>query len=236
MIPALEINLATRPFRNNLALWIGYGVGAALVVGFSAWNLWAAIDQASRLAELRESMSVVEAKLADLDAREATALAEIAKIDVDALAVRAERANEVIDRRALSWTRLFNRMEEVQPYEVRMVSIRPVYAGGATPQAGLDAAPDGTVPVAVEGAAQSLEAFLEFERELVMDPHFAQVEPERTQILGGGEILFTLNFLYDPEGRLGSAGEVKLPPVLPAVAELEAEEAAGRGEAPEDAP
>ncbi len=235
MIPALELNLATRPFRNNLPLWVAYGVAAALVLGFSAWNLWAAIDQARRLADLRESMSVIEAKLAELDAREAKAVAEIAEIDVEALAVRAKRANDVIDRRALSWTRLFNRMEEVQPYEVRMVSIRPVYAGG-TPQPGLDAAPDGTVPVAVEGAAQSLEAFLEFERELVMDAHFAQVEPERTQILESGEVLFTLNFLYDPEGRLGSAGEVKLPPVLPAVAELEAEEAAERGSATEVAP
>lgn len=236
MIPVLELNLATRPFRNNVALWIGYGLGTALVLGFSAWNVWAAIDQAKRLADLRESMSAVDAKLVDLEIRETNALAEVAKIDVKALAVRADRANDFIDRRALSWTRLFNRMEEVQPYEVRMVSIRPVYAGEATPQTGVGATPEGTVPVAVEGAAQSLEAFLEFERELVMDPHFAQVEPERTQIVAGGETLFTLNFLYDPEGRLGSAGEVKLPPVLPAVAELEAEEAAGRVETPEDVP
>jgi hypothetical protein len=120
---------------------------------------------------------------------------------------------------------LFNRLEEVQPYEVRMVSIRPVYAGGGRRQTGLEEAPEGTVPVKVEGAAQSLEAFLEFERALILDSHFAQVEPERTQIVGGGEVLFTLNFLYDPEGRLGDEGAVKLPPVLPAVAELEAEQA-----------
>jgi hypothetical protein len=226
MISALELNLASRPFRNNLPLWIGYGMGAVLTLGFTAWNIWAAVDQAQRTETLRSSLATVESRLGDLDRRNREAAAAIDAIDVKSLKVRARKANDVIDRRALSWTRLFNRLEEVQPYEVRMVSIRPVYAGAGRRQTGLEEVPDGTVPVKVEGAAQSLEAFLEFERALILDTHFAQVEPERTQIVSPNEVLFTVNFLYDPEGRLGDEGSVKLPPVLPAVAELEAEQAA----------
>ncbi len=242
MTPILELNLASRPFRNNTHLWLAYGLGAALVVLLTAWNVRAAIDQADRLAVLEDALATADTRLQDLEARDERAAAAIAKFDLDALVVQTRKANDVIDRRALSWTRLFNLLEGIQPYEVRMVSIRPVYAGRDARIPGVEAVPEGTVPVKVDGAAQSLEAFLEFERALLLDPHFARVEPERTQSIPSGEVVFTLDFLYDPEGRLGSGGDVTLPPILPAVAQAEAEarEAAKRllpsnGETPAEA-
>jgi hypothetical protein len=118
--------------------------------------------------------------------------------------VQSERANEVIERRALSWTRLFNQLEKVQPYGVRMASIRPVYLGDADRRTGGKDDPTlaGSVPVSVEGTAQSLEQFLEFERALLGDVHFARVEPERSSLTrNASEVLFELRFLYYPYGR-----------------------------------
>ena len=98
---------------------------------------------------------------------------------------------------------LFNLLEKVQPYEVKMVSVRPVFGAGPSSQPG---APDLTgeeiVPVNVEGMARDLTAFLDFERALMADPHFDRVAPERRTHTENGEVLFLLSFLYDPEGRV----------------------------------
>ena len=113
-----------------------------------------------------------------------------------------------------------------------MTAVRPIY-GTKRPGGGgsKDAMFEGTVPVDVEGKAQSFESFLEFERALIVDPHFASVEPIRSESpQGAQEVSFMLQFLYDPDGRL--AGEhPEIPPVLDA-ARKNAEEG---GEAPPSA-
>src|SRR4029434_3738126 len=90
------------------------------------------------------------------------------------------------------------------PYEVRMTAIRPVYGTREAASRGRTATVEGTVPVDIEGTAQSLEAFLELERALIVDPHFADVEPIRSESSPRvDEVKFQLRFLYDPDGRLG---------------------------------
>ena len=55
------------------------------------------------------------------------------------------------------------------------------------------------MPVDIEGIAQSFESFLELERALIVDPHFANVEPVRSETPpGSSEVTFQLRFLYDP--------------------------------------
>jgi len=87
------------------------------------------------------------------------------------------------------------------------------------------------VPIDVEGIAQSFESFLEFERSLIVDPHFAGVEPILSETQAGStEIKFQVRFLYDPDGRL--AGEH---PDLPHVLEAARKAAEEGGEAPPSA-
>ena len=106
-------------------------------------------------------------------------------LDLRNLTVQTTRANEIIERKAMSWTRLFNVMETVLPYEVRMRSIRPSFRIGQEQQMavrGREAIPEGALPVTVEGVAQNLEGFLEFERNLLVSSHFDRIEPERNSI------------------------------------------------------
>lgn len=201
----LDLNLATRPFRNNVLLWVGYSVGAALVLGFTIWNVHAYFDYGTRLENLRQSVGTIDRKMESLDLRSKRALGGASKFDLKYLSVQSVLANEVIERRALSWTRLFNQLEKVQPYGVRMASIRPVYLSASDRRSGSgkeDPSLVGSVPVSVEGTAQNLEQFLEFERALLGDAHFARVEPERSSLTrNGSEVLFELRFLYYPDRR-----------------------------------
>jgi hypothetical protein len=228
----LELNLASRPFRNNVPIWTGLGFLLAGVVVFSAWNVHTAIDAAQKLSALQADLGSVERRLADLDRREENAVKGARVFDPKTMQIQADKANDIILRRGLSWTRLFNTLEKVVPYEVRMSAVRPVYGTTQVGSGGSrDAVFEGTVPVDIDGSAQSFESFLELERGLIVDPHFANVEPVRSETLpGSSEVTFQLRFLYDPDGRL--AGEH---PEIPHVLEAARKAAEEGGEAPPSA-
>lgn len=229
----LELNLASLPFRNNTPIWVGHGTLLAVVLGFTAWNAHTAVTASRNLATLQADMGSAARQLQELDRREAEAVAGARQFDPKIMQVQADKANDIILRRGLSWTRLFNTLEKVVPYEVRMTAIHPDYdtRARATASGSRDKVFAGTVPVNVEGFAQSLEAFLELERSLIVDPHFANVEPVRTESpKGSAEIAFQLHFLYDPEGKVN--GEH---PELPHVLEAARKNAEDGGEAPPSA-
>jgi len=235
---ALEINLASRPFRNDAPLWAALTLVVLAVAGFTTWNVRRAFEVRAAIAAARGDMASTDQTLAGLDQREAEARRAIAAIDIAALGEGVLMANEFLVRRGMSWTKLFEQLERVQPYEVRMTSIRPMPVDRTREPAGAGAGVAAeAIPVAVNGVAQSLAAFLEFERALLLDDHFARVEPVRTEFEGDGQVQFELRFQYDPEGRLGIEAGTALPAVLPAVAEAEADSGATPGAAtPEGAP
>jgi Tfp pilus assembly protein PilN len=227
----LELNLASRPFRNNTPIWTGHGLLLAGVVAFSVWNAQTAIDTTRRLTALQADLGSVERQLADLDRREESAVKGARVFDPKTMQVQADKANDIILRRGLSWTRLFNTLEKVVPYEVRMTAVRPVYGTRSGAGGSREGVFEGTVPVDVEGTAQSFESFLELERALIVDPHFANVEPVLSESLpGASEVTFQLRFLYDPDGRL--AGEH---PEIPHVLDAARKAVEEGGEAPPSA-
>jgi Tfp pilus assembly protein PilN len=226
----LELNLATRPFHNNTPIWTAHAVLLAGVIAFTAWNVHTALDASDKLKALQADIGSVERRRSELERRDEAAVQGARVFDFKTMQVQADKANDIILRRGLSWTRLFNTLEGVVPYEVRMTSVHPIY--GASQGGGRhDGVFAGTVPVDVEGIAQSFESFLEFERALIVDPHFAGVEPVRNETPQGTlEVKFVLRFLYDPEGRL--AGEH---PDIPHVLEAARKAAEEGGEAPPSA-
>ncbi len=228
----LELNLASRPFRNNTPIWVAHGLLLGVVVVFSAWNVDTAVDATRKLKALEADIGSFERRFSELDRREETAIQGVRAFDLKALQFQADKANDIILRRGLSWTRLFNTLERVVPYEVHMTAVRPVYGTRqAAAGARRNAVFEGTVPVDVEGTAQSLEAFLEFERALIVDPHFADVEPVRSESSPGeAEVKFQLRFRYDPDGRM--AGEH---PSIPHVLDAARQAAEEGGEAPPSA-
>ncbi|HEX5044453.1 MAG TPA: hypothetical protein VFV75_16235 [Candidatus Polarisedimenticolaceae bacterium] len=191
----LDLNLASRPFRNNTLPWAGLVLLAAALAACTWWNVTSWLSVEERLQARRAVIEDVKTRFDRCDLRERKAEAALKKTDVSYLRVQAERANAVIARKALSWTRLFNILEKVQPYEVRMTRISPVFGSASS-----DTIPKGAVPVSVRGFSREIRAFLEFERSLLFDPHFDRVEPEQSSLDKNGEVEFELSFLYYPGG------------------------------------
>lgn len=195
----LDLNLATHPARNTTIVWSGYALASVLVAATTWANVSTYRDHRARGRELASQAGSFTKQQQDLEARVTRAQTAIRGYDVPALHVQAAKANEIIDWKAFSWTRLFNLMEHIQPGGVRMNTVRPVFYGAA--DTGDPRASGGAgwgLPVAVEGTARTLDDVAEFEQAIQDDPHFAFVLPEHLARSDSGEILFQLRFHYRP--------------------------------------
>ena len=198
---SLDLNLASRPFRNNTLPWVGCGVAAAMALTFTAWNVTTYARHNADLNRMQGRVDSLARNFAEFDQRGRVARRKIQEFDLAVLDTQALKANEVIEWKAFSWTGLFNRLEAVTPWNVQMHSIRPVFRGRRGNEQ-VNLASDGIdrIPVAVEGTARDMLAMLDFQRALMADPYFDFPDPERSDKLESGEWQFALRFDYYPGG------------------------------------
>jgi len=121
----LRTNLASRPFYNERAVRVALGALAIVMVALTLFNV-------ARLATLRASQSrlAAQSERAETRARELRADAQKIRqaLETETVAVvqtQAGQANDLIERRAFSWTELFNRFEATLPQDVRILSVQP---------------------------------------------------------------------------------------------------------------
>jgi len=243
---SLDLNLATRPFRNNTLLWVGYSLAVVLLGAFTVWNALTYQQYRTRLRELRADIDSFNVQEQQLEVRERRAQSGIEKYDLVQLGIQADKANEVIEWKAFSWTRLFNRMTEIMPYDVKMTAIRPIFHASRRNRGDeLDVQGAGAVLVSVEGVGKDFEAFFSLQNALLESRYFGRVEPgklRRTE--NKRELIFELRFLYyedvtdvPPADALEAVEEVGAgtdEDPIPASAEL-ADGAATGDEAPDEA-
>ena len=201
---SLDVNLASRPFVNNTLPWTGLGLGLVLLIAFTAWNTTTYSEHRRLLDEMSDARNTFAGQLEDLDLREQRALAGIGGRDMESLRLQVDKANQVIGWKAFSWTQLFNRMEQIQPWNVQLSSVRPVFRGDRNDGAEMFTDKTRNIKVMVQGTAKSLKALTEFETELLTDHHFAHAEPYQYEVQPSNELLFTLRFTYYPLGKPGS--------------------------------
>jgi hypothetical protein len=156
----LRTNLSSRPFYNERLVHLVLGTLAVLVAAVTALNAWQIITLSARDASLRQ---VAGASDRDAAATRSTAERIRASVDPKALEVTASAASEanaIIERRAFSWTGLFNRFEATLPDTVRIASVRPQVHD------------DGTVTVIVAVVARNVDGVDTFIENLERDAAF----------------------------------------------------------------
>lgn len=198
----LEINLATRPFRNNTLYWTGFGSASLLLAIVTGLNLWLFFRSGSSVQQYEQERVTKQQRRSSLSKEEQRLGIKLTKLDFKGLAQQAEFANDAIRHRVFSWTELFNRLEEVVPPEVMMTALRP------------EILPEG-ISIIADGMAKDQEALLKLEENLIRSAYFARIYPgsERRE-QRGGELHFSLKFDYMPAGR---AEATPAAPAAPAV-------------------
>jgi type IV pilus assembly protein PilN len=97
------------------------GLLLAMLLGFEAKTI---VSQRHEGAEIQVTIHRLNAQLRGITAEQAKLNALLRKPENAVVMERSLFLNALIDRKAISWTRLFADLEKVVPYNVRLVSVR----------------------------------------------------------------------------------------------------------------
>jgi type IV pilus assembly protein PilN len=120
----IPINLASEPFRKTRAAMVGFVSVAALLAVLLVVQIVYIVHQRSQAADLRAEKNSLNAQLDAINAQQAKIDAMLRQPDNAAVLEESVFLNELIERKAISWTRLFSDLGQVMPYNARLISVR----------------------------------------------------------------------------------------------------------------
>jgi Tfp pilus assembly protein PilN len=121
----LDLNLATLPYEDAREFWIRWGsaVGllALLTVGLLGWTVHGWMNAGRD----RHAIAELQAQIHERDSERASAQAYLEMAANRSTRDQSQFLNGLIQRKAFSWTRVFEELEKVMPNSVHVVSLRP---------------------------------------------------------------------------------------------------------------
>ncbi len=124
------INLASQPFRRERARNAVLAAAAAALLCSLLVLTILVLHSRAKAADLRRQISAERAQLQTLQARQSGYSAVLAKPGNADVFARNVFLNELIARRAVSWTLVFRDLEKILPANMRLIGIRlPQVAG-----------------------------------------------------------------------------------------------------------
>ncbi|MDP1572294.1 MAG: hypothetical protein Q8L86_20025 [Vicinamibacterales bacterium] len=121
----LRTNLSTRPFYNQRAVRAVLTAVAVAALGLTAFNATRIVTLTSAQRALAAEATMAESRARELRAESQRLRAAVDQADIQIVQMAASEANRLIDRRAFSWTALFNHFEATLPADVRIASVTP---------------------------------------------------------------------------------------------------------------
>ena len=121
----LRTNLATRPFYNTRAVRAVLGIAAAAVLALVLYDVAQLINLSVAQRSLGARAAEAEAQATRIRAEAERTRRQIDPTELQIVANAAREANAIIDRRAFSWTALFERFEATLPPDVRITAVQP---------------------------------------------------------------------------------------------------------------
>jgi hypothetical protein len=188
----LRTNLAARPFYNERIVRALLVALAALAVGLSIYTAGRFISLSARNRSLDSQAAAAEQRARDLRVEAAKVRQSVSRADLDKVAAAAREANVLIDRRAFSWTALFNRFEETLPGDVRITAVQPQVSN------------DGRLVIAMTALSRRVEELDTFIDRLEKTGAFGSTLSREEQVEEDGTIRSIIQGFYG-----GSAGGPK---------------------------
>lgn len=180
----LRTNLSTRPFYNDRVVRVGIAALALVALGLTVFN-------AAEVYRLQSQNSALGAAVERND-QQASGYRDQARVirqslnrdELAAVEIKAREANQLIDRRAFSWTELLNQFQATLPADVRITAVQPQ----------IDV--DGRMLVAAAVVSKKLEDLEEFIEALEATGSFTGVLSRQNTANEDGTLKSTLQGYY----------------------------------------
>ena len=188
----LDINLATHRYEDAGQFWIRWGLGLG-VLGIATLALLVITISGLRDAHSdHKKIADLEAKIAERDQERARAETLLNQPQNRSMRDRSQYLNELITRKAFSWTKAFMDLEKVMPPKLHVVSIAP------------ELNEDNQLAIKMVVAGDSSDRAIELARRMEGSQHFREtrIESQQTNPQGpgqGGDVINTvINAVYVP--------------------------------------
>ena len=187
----LDINLASRPYEDERRFWMRWG-GAVFALGlFTLILLFFAI---SGIVQARRDRALIEQNRQQIIARDrerAQAEELLSMAQNRSTRDRSQFLNALFERKAFSWTKVFEDLEQIMPKQLHVVSIQP------------DLSAENELQIKIVVAGEERSRALELVRRMEESRRFHQthIAEERTHEKGqvGDNVEFDINAVYIPD-------------------------------------
>jgi type IV pilus assembly protein PilN len=120
----VPINLASEPFRRDRPVLVATAALALLLLIFLGFEVKTIVSQRQEGAVIHVTINRLNTQLRGITNQQAKLNALLRRPENAEVMERSLFLNSLIDRKAISWTKLFADLEKVVPYNVRLVSVR----------------------------------------------------------------------------------------------------------------
>jgi type IV pilus assembly protein PilN len=120
----IPINLATEPFRRDRPMLAGAAAIATLLSLLLIFQVFTIVSEHRQAADIRVAIVRENAQIRVIAAQQDKLNATLRKPENAEVLERSLFLNTLIDRKAISWTKIFADLEKIMPYNVRLVSVR----------------------------------------------------------------------------------------------------------------
>ncbi|HVO79447.1 MAG TPA: hypothetical protein VMT28_01880 [Terriglobales bacterium] len=185
----LDINLATQPYEDVRRFWLrwggalaGLGILTLLLVYLAVMGLLTARQDRNLIRQRRE-------QIAERDREKVQAEALLNRPENRTTRDRSQFLNDLFQRKAFSWTRVFEDLERIMPARLHVVSIRPETASGHQ------------LAIKLIVAGDSREQALALVEKMEGSQRFQQTRIDQEMALTGqaDSVQFEINAMYAPD-------------------------------------
>jgi type IV pilus assembly protein PilN len=120
----VPINLASEPFRRDRPLLVGSAALGIVLSLLLIYQVVYIVSERHQAADIRIAIDRQNARLKDIAGQQAKLNATLRRPENAEVLERSLFLNTLIERKAISWTKIFEDLEKVMPYNVRLVSVR----------------------------------------------------------------------------------------------------------------
>jgi type IV pilus assembly protein PilN len=187
----LDINLASQPYEDARQFWLRWGTATAMAGILSAALLFTTVTGWLDARRDHERISKFRDQIAERD-RERSKAESFLNLPVNrSTRDKSQFINALIERKAFSWTKVFEELERVMPPRLHVVSIQPELTA------------DNQLELKMVVAGESSERALDLVKRMEGSEHFQQTRVnetrEQTSHIPGDNVQFDISALYVPE-------------------------------------
>jgi type IV pilus assembly protein PilN len=121
---SIPINLASEPFRRDRPMLVASGACGVALAALLGLLVFLILNGRERARDNREGVAQLSAQV-DAASREQVEIEQILRQPANAQVFqRSLMLNSLVERKSISWTRIFGDLEHVMPYNVLLVQVR----------------------------------------------------------------------------------------------------------------